>query len=65
MEPRKRAHGEKAEVAQDADMTEVKGRKIIKAKRRVKDEPIVDEEGNELSFEDDSDEWEDEDAIDQ
>lgn len=34
-------------------------RKVIKAKRRVKEEkPMVDEEGNELSFEQDSDEFE-------
>ena len=34
-------------------------RKVVKAKRRVKiDQPLLDEDGNELSFEQDSDEFE-------
>ena len=34
-------------------------RKVMKAKRRVKDDqPLLDEDGNELSFEQDSDEFE-------
>lgn len=42
-------------------------RKIIKAKRKNKDKPeekLVDEDGNELSFEDDSDELQDQEHID-
>ena len=64
--PKKRVHGEAFEqVDDDAEMQPVKERKIVKAKRRVEQVRMLDEDGQELSFEDDDDDWEDEDEIDE
>ena len=67
MKPQKRSRPE-AESKEDVEMSgDVAGRKIVKAKRKLeqKDEKILDEDGNELSFEDDDDSWEDAEGIDE
>lgn len=53
------------ETSEDVDMAgaDAEPRKIVKAKRRLADaepEKLIDENGEEISFEDDEDEWEDE-----
>lgn len=68
MKPQKRSRPE-AETKDDAEMSgTTAGRKIVKAKRKLQQketDKMVDEDGNELSFEDDDDSWEDAEGIDE